>query len=161
LVNLGNPANPPLVKGFETLAKTVGAEIVPFDVREAEQLERGFAAMGASHADALIVANDPLFYGYDLRRQIIALAAKHRLVTMYPSREFTESSGLMSYGQNLAEFYRRAADYVDKILKGARPADLPIEQPIKFELVINRKTADALGLSIPRTLLLRADEVIE
>ena len=118
-------------------------------------------AMIEQHAEALLILPDPVFTSLTRRPQIIALAARHRIPASYDDREFIESGGLMSYGPNLAEMYRHAATYVDKILKGAKPGDLPIEQPANFELVINLRTAKALGLSIPQTLLLRADEVIE
>jgi len=95
------------------------------------------------------------------RRQIVDLAARNRLPTIYESREFAEAGGLLSYGQDLTDLFRRAATYVDKILKGAKPSDLPVEQPTKFELVINAKTAKSLGLTIPQSLLLRANQVIE
>ena len=100
-----------------------------------------------------------MFFGE--RRRLVGLAAKNRLPVVYPQREFVDAGGLMSYGPDLADLFRRAASYVDKILKGAKPADLPVEQPTKFELVINLKTAKALGLNIPHSLLLRADQVIQ
>jgi len=115
--------------------------------------------MSAERAQALVVVIDPLTVRY--RARIADLAAKNRLPSMYGFREFAEARGLMAYGANVAELCRRAAIYVDKILKGAKPGDLPVEQPNKFEFVINIKTAKALGLTIPRSLLLRADQVIE
>jgi putative ABC transport system substrate-binding protein len=115
--------------------------------------------MIAEHADALIVTDDPL--GFTHRAKIVGLANRHHLPTMYGLKVFAEGGGLMAYGASLTDLLRRAATYVDKILKGAKPGDLPIEQPTKFELVINMKTAKALGLTIPQTLLLRADEVIQ
>jgi len=102
---------------------------------------------------------DPLIASY--RRRIVDFAAKHRLPSMYPTRDFVIAGGLMFYGGSIAEMYRRGAAYVDRILKGTKPADLPVEQPIKFDMVINLKTAKSLGMSIPQSLLLRADEVIE
>jgi ABC-type uncharacterized transport system substrate-binding protein len=110
-------------------------------------------------ATSLIVLEDPLTYG--IRRQICELAAKFRLPTIHGYKEFIEVGGLMSYGTDRRQLYRRAAEYVDKILKGARPGDLPVEQPTKFELVINLKTAKALGLTIPQSILVRADQIIE
>ena len=109
-------------------------------------------------AGALIALDDALIFGN--RTRIIALAARHRLPAMYGYREFPDAGGLMAYGPNRYDMYRRAATYVDKILKGARPADLPVEQPTRFELVINLKTAKALGISIPPSILVRADQVI-
>jgi putative tryptophan/tyrosine transport system substrate-binding protein len=110
-------------------------------------------------ADALITVEDPLRVNY--RKQIADFAAKHRLPTMSGLREYVDAGGLLSYGPALADLYRRAAGYVDKILKGAKPSELPVEQPTKFELVVNLKTARTLGLTIPETFLQRADEVIE
>jgi ABC-type uncharacterized transport system substrate-binding protein len=115
--------------------------------------------MTRESADALILLNSPMLFSE--HRRIVELAAKSRLPAMYAAREFADAGGLMSYGANLADVFRRAATYVDKILKGAKPADLPVEQPTKLELVINVKTARELGLTIPREFLLLADEVIE
>jgi putative ABC transport system substrate-binding protein len=122
-------------------------------------LEGAFAAMTKERAGAVIVLQDGLTIRY--RAQIVGLAAQRRLPAMYESRDWTAAGGLMALGTNDADMYRRAATYVDKILKGARPGDLPVEQPTKFELLINLKTAKALGLTIPPSLLLRADQVIE
>ena len=112
-----------------------------------------------ARADALTVLTTPVF-GSE-RRRLVDLAAKNRLPTVFPFREYVDAGGLMSYGPSLADMFRRAATYVDKILKGAKPADLPVEQPTKFELVINLKTARALGLTIPQSVLVRANQVIE
>lgn len=127
--------------------------------QEPAEIERAFSAMGTERIDALIVLPYPV--AGQNRRLIVDLAAKHRLPAIYPFREFTEAGFLMSYGANNADLYRRAADYVDKILKGAKPADLPVQQPITFELIINRKTAKALGVTISQSLLTRANEIIE
>ena len=115
--------------------------------------------MSRARTDALTVVSTPMF-GSE-RRRLVDLAAKSRLPTMFSFRGYVDAGGLMSYGSNLGDLFRRAAGYVDKILKGAKPVDLPVEQPIKFELVINLKTAKALGLTIPQSLLVRADEVIQ
>jgi len=130
-----------------------------WEVRGPDEIERAFSAMGTEKIGALIILPYPV--AGQNRRLIVDLAAKNRLPTIYPFREFAEAGCLMSYGPNNADLYRRAANYVDKILKGAKPADLPVEQPTKFELIINRKTAKALGLVIPQSLLARADEIIE
>jgi putative ABC transport system substrate-binding protein len=124
-----------------------------------EELEAAFAAIAKDRADALFV--DDTAVNYNHMRSISDFAAKLRLPAIYTRREGPEAGGLMSYGSNLADLFRRAATFVDKILKGAKPGELPIERPTKFELVINLKTAKALGLTIPQPLLLRADEVIE
>ena len=132
-------------------------QLVP--ARDLGDLDGAFAAMTPEHADALISLPSPMLFTEN--RRIVDLAAKSRLPAMYNAREFVEAGGLMAYGANIAELFRRAAGYVDKILKGAKPADLPVEQPTKFEFLINLKTAKALGLTIPPMLLATADEVIE
>ena len=125
----------------------------------AEELDIAFASAAAQHADAIIVLGDPLTFRY--ATQVAALAAKHRLPAIYLSRQFATDSGLISYGPDFADLLIRAGGYVDKILKGTKPSDLPVEQPTKFELVINMKAAKALGLTVSPSLLVRADEVIE
>jgi putative ABC transport system substrate-binding protein len=127
--------------------------------RTPPEIDAAFAAMRSQRAGGVLVLRDPLFL--DQRTQIAALAAKSRLPVVYGFREEAEAGGLMAYGASVPLMYRRAATYVDKILKGAKPADLPVEQPTKFELVINLKTAKALGLTIPPSLLQRADELIQ
>ena len=137
----------------------MGVELQLLDVRKPEGLEPAFAAANQQHADGLIGGNDGLFIAY--RKQVVELAAKYRLPAIYRSMESVEAGGLMSYGANYPDLYRRAAVYVDKIFKGANPGDLPVEQPIKFELIINLKTAKELGIKFPPALLLRADAVIQ
>ncbi len=143
----------------EVAARKLGVALQPLDVRGPEDFEAAFAAATRGNAQALIAFDDALTVAH--RPRIVALAASSHLPAMYGLREFPDDGGLMSYGPSFADLFRRAATYVDKILKGAKPADLPVEQPTKFELVINRKTADALGLTVPPTLLTQADEVIE
>ncbi len=159
---LYNPVNPvagPALDGTREAARTLAVELQVLEVRRPNELTRAFLALTAWRAGALLALSDPVF-GDELT-QLSKLAAKNRLPAMYASRRFVEAGGLLSYGPNLSDNYRRAATYVDKILKGAKPADLPVEQPTKFELVINLKTAKALGLTIPPSLLGRADQVIE
>ena len=144
---------------MRTAAQQIGVQLVVQEVNEAGDLSGAFAAMQRERAQALIVQVTP--FSADNARRIVELAAQHRLPAMYDVRSFVEAGGLISYGPSLLEMFRRAAFYVDKILKGAKPADLPVEQPTKFELVINLKTAKALGLTIPPSLLGRADEVIQ
>jgi putative ABC transport system substrate-binding protein len=124
----------------------------------AEELDTAFASAASQHADGIVIFGDPLTVQHAPR--VIALAAKHHLPASYLFRQFA-NGGLIVYGPDLADLFRRAGSYVDKILKGTKPSDLPVEQPTKFELVINMKTAKALGLTVPPSLLIRADEVIE
>ena len=160
LWNPGNASSLPELKETESAAKTLGIQLQSVEVRDARTLEQAFAAMIKGRARALIVLSDSLLFGQRMR--IADLAVQNRLPAIAWTPEFAESGRLlMVYGPNVAEMHRRAAAYVDKILKGAKPADLPVEQPTKFEFVINLKTAKALGLTIPQTLILRADHVIE
>jgi ABC-type uncharacterized transport system substrate-binding protein len=159
---LGNPANPgtaPMVRRAQDAARELGVRLQPLEARGPSEIDRAFAAMTRERAGALIVLLDVMFAEH--RARIADLAAKHRLPAVYGLQEYAEAGGLMVYGSSFVERFRRAATFVDKILKGAKPADLPIEQPTKFELVINLKTAKALGLTIPQSLLQRADQVIE
>jgi putative ABC transport system substrate-binding protein len=151
------------MKGFlqetEVAARTLGVQLQFVQALGPEDLENAFAEIARGNADSLIVLPSPMLYSEF--RPIVNLAAKNRLPAMYQAREFVDAGGLMSYGANLPDLARRAAAYVDKILKGANPADLPVEQPTKFELLVNLKAARELGLTIPREFLLLADEVIE
>jgi len=146
-------------KETEIAASSLRVQVQLLDVRKAGDFGRAFDAAIKQRAGALVVGLDTLTQTN--HRFIVDLAAKHRLPTIYGTREFVDAGGLMGYGVSYPDLYRRAATYVDKILKGAKPADLPVEQPTKFDLVINLKTAKALGLTIPPSLLARADEVIE
>jgi putative ABC transport system substrate-binding protein len=146
-------------KETENAARSLRLQLQSAEVSRADDFSRAFSALTIRRAEALIVAGSPLTYIN--RGQIASLAQKNRLPSMSTQREFAYAGGLITYGPNLAEQWRRAATYVDKILKGAKPGDLPVEQPTKFELVINLKTAKALGLTIPPSLLRRADQVIE
>jgi putative ABC transport system substrate-binding protein len=145
--------------GTEAAAKTAGLTIHRVSVSTAAGLEAAFATMVRGRAGALIVVGTARLFSY--RKRIGELAVKQRLPTVHGTREYVEAEGLLSYGTDYPDLFRRAATFVDKILKGAKPADLPMEQPMKFELVINLKTAKALGLTIPQSLLGRADEVIQ
>jgi putative ABC transport system substrate-binding protein len=159
---LWNPAYAPAglrFKGTEDAARKMEIAVASAQVTEPGDLERAFAELQRGRAQAVIVMSDPMTVAQ--RKRIVELAGRHRLPAIYALREFVDAGGLMSYAANLVDQYRRAARFVDKILKGARPGDLPLEQPIEFELWINMKTAKALGLTIPRSLLLRADQVIE
>jgi putative tryptophan/tyrosine transport system substrate-binding protein len=142
----------------QAAAHTLGLEVVPAEIRRAEDIAPAFDALKA-RADALYVFGDPLMATNRIRINTLAQGA--RLPTIYSQREFVEAGGLMSYGPNFPDLHRRAAEYVDKILRGAKPGDIPVEQPTKFDLVINLTTAKALGLTVPDSLLARADEVIE
>jgi putative ABC transport system substrate-binding protein len=145
--------------GVQTVAPSLGVELSPVDVRDAGEIERGVMAFARSSNGGLIVTSSALATRH--RDLIIALAAGHRLPAVYPYRYFVTAGGLISYGPNSIDQYRRAAGYVDRILKGEKPADLPVQAPTKYELVINLKTAKALGLEVTATVLTRADEVIE
>ena len=158
LVNPINPGHPDYLKRVQAAEKANTVKISPAQASTANQIEAAFGAMKQERAGALIVLPDSFFQ--EQARRIAELAAQHRLPTMFWSRESAESGGMMSYGQNIADHYYRVATYVDKILKGAKPGDIPVEQPTKFELVINMKTAKALGLTM-QELLFRADKVIE
>ncbi len=148
-----------MLKGAEVAGRALGVRLQFVEARGPADFDRAFSDMTRARAGALTVLASNMILGE--RRRLAELAAKNRLAAVYPLREFVDAGGLMAYGPDLADVFRRAATYVDKILKGAKPADLPVEQPTKFELVINLKTAKALGLTVPPTLLNRADEVIE
>ena len=150
--------NDEMRKQAEASARSLRVQLQLVEVRSADQLDRAFSTMVRERADAVIVFPSPLLFNE--RRRSVELAARHRLPVMSNVREFVELGGLMAYGARLTDLFRRSADYVDRILKGAKPGDLPVEQPTKFELIINLKTARALGLTIPPSLLGRADEVI-
>jgi putative tryptophan/tyrosine transport system substrate-binding protein len=159
---LWNPTSPFLRSYWsvaQAAAPALGVVLQSLEVQDASQYETAFKAIGRDRADALVVLSDSFATFH--RARIAELAAEHRLPVLYGHRQYVEAGGLMSYGPSLFDVYRRAAAYVDKILKGTRPADLPVEQPTKYELVINLKTAKALGLEVPPSLLARADEVIE
>jgi putative tryptophan/tyrosine transport system substrate-binding protein len=159
LFNMGNPVLPSQWKEVERAARSLRIEPQLLDVRRPEDLPRAFEAAAQEHAEALIVALDGLMQGH--LRLIAELAAKQRLPSIYAVKEYADLGGPITYGQNDLHQYQRAASFVDKIFKGAKPADLPVEQPTQFELVINLKTAKALGLMIPPALLLQATEVIQ
>lgn len=144
---------------LQALAPRIGVQILPIEIRSAEEIARGFSLMAKQNAQAVIVAADPIFTG--LLPQIAELALNGRLPCVGYFSASADAGFLISYGVNQLEFFRRAAYYVDRILKGAKPGDLPVEQPTKFELAINLKTAKALGITIPQSVLLRADRVIE
>ena len=158
LANAVNPVTAPEMAELETAARTLGVEVLRADVRRGEEIAPTIAAF-SGRVEAVYVQVDALMTSYQTQLNALALAA--RLPTLHGVRDYVASGGLMSYGTDFADLFRRAADYVDKILRGAKPADLPVEQPTKFELVVNLKTAKALGLKIPEAFLLRADEVIE
>ena len=157
LVNPSNPFND--VLGREQVQQALRLKLELFEVKAAEEFEAVFAAIARQRPDALFMIADRFLLAH--RARIVAFAARQRLPGMYPYKEFVEAGGLVSYAPSYPEMFRRSATYVDKILKGAKPADLPVEQPTKFELIINLKTAKALRLTIPQTLLQRADQVIQ
>lgn len=159
LVNRGNPAVAPVLQAAELGAQRLGVQMHVADVRNAAELEPAFEAMRRNHLDALVLVVDPVLFSEGKR--VIQLAARHRLPTVYETSSFPEAGGLLSYGPLARERFRRVAVYVDRVLRGARPGELPVERPTKFELVINAKTAKMLGIKVPQSLLLRADRVIE
>jgi putative ABC transport system substrate-binding protein len=148
-----------MLKGADVAARALVVQLQFVEARGPADFDRAFSDMTRARAGALTGLTSNMFVSE--RRRLVDLAAKNRLPAVYSVREFVDAGGLMAYGPNLVDLYRRAATYVDRILKGAKPGDLPVEQPTKFELVINLKTAKALGLTIPQSLLLRADEVIQ
>ena len=160
---LANPGSPNqrliIAEELPQTAQKLGVALPIVEATTAEELDIAFASAASQHADAIIVLGDPLTFRY--ATQVTALAAKHRLPAIYFGRIFVTNGGLISYGPDFADLWFRAGGYVDKILKGAKPSDLPVEQPTKFQLVINMKTAKTLGLTVPPVVLARADEVIE
>ena len=159
LTNPHNPNSAAVIKSAQSAAEKVGLVVVPVEARSLEEIEDAFAAIAKQSIAAVVVGLDAEFFVH--RQQLARLALDNRLASMFPVRDYAAAGGLMSYGESLQDFYHRAASFVDKIFKGAKPSDLPIEQPTRFKLVINRKTADALGLTIPPQLYIFADEVIE
>jgi len=158
LLNPANPTNPVQFKMIQAVAPALGVALLPFEAREPDDINRAFTAMRKERAGALIVMGDPMLGSHPKR--IVELTVKSRLPAIYGGRQSVQSGGLMSYGTSFEDLYRRAATYVDKILKGRKPADLPVEQPTKFEFVINLKTAKQIGLTVPPNVLARADKVI-
>ena len=159
LSNPGNPLHAPAVRDLKVAARSLGEQLQLLDARGPTEFDGAFAAMAKERVGGLFVVADTMFNLH--RARLVELAAKSRLPAAYGTRDAVESGGLMSYGPSLPDLFERGATYVDKILKGAKPADLPVEQPTKFELVITLKTAKALGLTIPPSLLARADEIVE
>lgn len=159
LWNSANPGSAAQLREAESVARAMGLRLQTLEARDAREIDRAFAAMTRSQPGALAVLADAIFINQ--RRQIADLAVKSRLPAVYGMSDYAEVGGLIIYGVNLPAMHRRAATFVDKILKGAKPADLPVEQPTAFELVVNLKTAKALGLTIPSSVLLRADQVLE
>jgi len=159
LMNPSNSGHATMLKNVQAAAQKANVKVLPVEARTPQEIETGFSVMTKENAKAVIVVRDALFN--QQVRQIAELAAKNRLSSIAQIREYVDAGGLMSYGPSITDSYRRAATYVDKIFKGAKPGDLPVEQPTKFELFINRKTAKALGLTVPQSLLISADKVIE
>ena len=159
LHNPANPGNAPEVRHAQDAARALGVRLQLLGARGPSEIDSAFAAMTNEQAGAVIVLVDAVLQNN--RTRITNLAARHRLPAVYGLSEYAEAGGLMAYGPNRLDMFRRAATYVDKILKGAKPGDLPVEQPTKFALVINLKAAKAIGLTIPQSLLLRADQVLE
>jgi putative ABC transport system substrate-binding protein len=158
MVNVSNPLAVQEMVEAQAAVRTLGLHAAVSEIQRADDIAPAFESF-KGRVDALYVITDPLMNTFRIRTNILAIGA--RLPTMYGTREFVEAGGLMSYGSNFADQFRRAAHYVDKILRGAKPGDIPVEQPTKFDLVVNITAARALGLTVPPTLLARADEVIE
>ena len=154
-----SPAHPYQIGSVKAAARSLGVQLQLLEAREPGEFDGAFAAMAKERAGALLAVGDPMFFLH--RTRLAELAVKSRLPSMSTQAQWVEAGGLMSYGPSVPDLYRRAAGYVDKILKGAKPGDLPIEEPTRFELVVNLKTAKALGLTMPPSLLLRADSVLE
>jgi len=159
LVNPSNPSAERIIRDGQEAARAKGGRLTILKARSASEIDTAFATFVPLHAGALVVSADPFLSGR--REQLVALASRHAVPAIYAWREFVAAGGLISYGPSLAAAYHMVGIYAGKILKGAKPADLPVQQPTKFELVINLKTAKALGLTVPQSFLARADEVIE
>jgi putative ABC transport system substrate-binding protein len=159
LSNPAHPAHPRRLREAEDAARSLRVRLQVLETRAPTEVAGAISAAASGSANALLVLGDPMFFGD--RAQIVAVAGRNRLAVVAIQAEFSQAGGLLAYGIDQRDTFRRAAAYVDKILKGAKPADLPIEQPTKFELVINLRTAKAIGVTIPRWLLHRADQVIE
>ncbi len=159
LVNPSNVVNTSMLKDAQIAAQKLGVKLLPIEASTPKEISSGFATMARERAGALVVLREAFFQ--QQKNQIVELAAKHRLPSIGSYGEYAEAGGLMSYGNNIRENPRRAATYIDRIFKGAKPGDLPVEQPMTFDLFINRKTAKALGLTIPRSLLISATKIIE
>ena len=159
LRDAANPSGTGFFGAAQSVAPSLGIETIPIGLRDADEIERGITGFSRGANGGLIVTPTSLSIVH--REQIIALAAKHRLPAVYPFGYFVTDGGLVSYGPDPIDQYREAAGYVDRILKGEKPADLPVQAPTKYELILNMKTAKALGLDVPATVLVRADEVIE
>ena len=159
IMNPDNPISTIFLEETKVAARRLGAELQQFDTRNLEEIEQTFAVAAGQRVDGAIVFDDPVLWSS--RAQIVALAAALKIPTVYGYRDFVDEGGLLSYGPDRPDQYRRTARYVDKVLKGAKPSDLPVEQPTKFELIINRKTARSLGIELPASLIVGADELIE
>ena len=159
LVNPANSGHAPVLKSIQAAAQKIGVTVLPAEARNREEIDNAFSMMSKAKAGAVLVISDAFFITQ--AHQIAGLAAKNRLPSIDSTRQYAEAGGLMSYGNSLGENYRRAATYVDKIFKGAKPGDIPVEQPTTIEMAINMKTAKALGIKIPNSILVQATKVIE